>query len=86
MAGTGGQDKPEWGVNMNRNLHLTDIFNTRNWEIQSDNSIYKLNNYSKSETRIFWIGLTYNFNSFKSTKSQKNGDGENDGGIIKLGQ
>jgi hypothetical protein len=21
MAGTGGQDKPEWGVNMNRNLH-----------------------------------------------------------------
>jgi outer membrane receptor protein involved in Fe transport len=67
-------------------LTLTDIFNTRNWEIQSDNSIYKLNNYSKSETRIFWIGLTYNFNSFKSTKSQKNGDSENDGGIIKLGQ
>ena len=22
MAGTGGQDKPEWGVNMNRNLQL----------------------------------------------------------------
>jgi hypothetical protein len=67
-------------------LTLTDIFNTRNWEIKSDNSIYKLNNYSKSKTRIFWIGLTYNFNSFKSTKSQKNGDSENDGGIIKLGQ
>jgi outer membrane receptor protein involved in Fe transport len=67
-------------------LTLTDIFNTRNWEIKSDNSIYKLNNYSKSKTRIFWIGSTYNFNSFKSTKSQKNGDSENDGGIIKLGQ
>ena len=22
MTGTGGQDKPEWGVNMNRNLHI----------------------------------------------------------------
>jgi outer membrane receptor protein involved in Fe transport len=67
-------------------LTLTDIFNTRNWEIQSDNAIYKLNNYSKSETRILWLGLTYNFNSFKGGKSQKNGDNENDGGIIKLGQ
>ena len=65
---------------------LTDVFNTRNWELQSDNAIYKLNNYSKSETRIFWIGLTYNFNSYKPGKSQKTGDSENDGGVIKLGQ
>lgn len=50
-------------------LTLTDIFNTRNWEINSENTIYKLINYSKSETRIFWIGLTYNFNSFKTGKS-----------------
>ncbi|HNX21319.1 MAG TPA: TonB-dependent receptor [Bacteroidales bacterium] len=67
-------------------LTLTDIFNTRNWEINSDNAIYKLVNYSKSETRILWIGLTYNFNSFKAGKSQKNGDSESDGGIFKLGQ
>jgi outer membrane receptor protein involved in Fe transport len=67
-------------------LTLTDIFNTRNWEISSDNAIYKLINYSKSETRILWIGLTYNFNSFKAGKPQKNGDNESEGGIIKLGQ
>jgi len=67
-------------------LTLSDIFNTREWAIKSDNAVYKLDNYSKSETRIFWIGLTYNFNSYKSNKSQKNGDAENDGGIIKLGQ
>jgi len=67
-------------------LTLTDIFNTRNWEISSDNAIYKLINYSKSETRIIWIGLTYNFNSFKTGKSQKSGDSESEGGIIKLGQ
>lgn len=67
-------------------LTLTDVFNTRNWEIHSDNAIYKLNNFSKSETRIFWLGMTYNFNSFKGSKAQKNGDIENDGGMIKLGQ
>lgn len=67
-------------------LTLTDIFNTRNWEIQSDNSIYKLNNYSKSETRLIWLGLKYNFNSYKSSKSRKNGNDGNDSRIIKLGQ
>lgn len=67
-------------------MTLTDIFNTRNWDIKSDNAIYKLNNYSKNESRIFWLGLTYNFNSYKATKSQKTGENENEGGIIKLGQ
>ncbi|HHT51658.1 MAG TPA: TonB-dependent receptor [Bacteroidales bacterium] len=67
-------------------LILTDVFNTRKWEINSDNAIYKLTNYSKSETRIVWIGLTYNFNSFKGVKSQKNGENDSDGGIIRLGQ
>jgi len=67
-------------------LTLTDIFNTRNWEINSDNIIYKLNNYSKIETRILWIGLTYNFNSFKAAKPQKSGESENGGGVIRLGQ
>ncbi|HNQ66875.1 MAG TPA: outer membrane beta-barrel protein [Bacteroidales bacterium] len=67
-------------------LSLTDIFNTRNWEIQSDNIIYKLNNYSKKESRIFWIGLTYNFNSYQQNKTQKNVENDTDSGIIKLGQ
>ena len=66
-------------------LTLSDVFNTRNWEINSDNVVYKLYNYSKSETRVFWIGFTFNFNSFKANKAQKNGDNENDSGIIKLG-
>jgi hypothetical protein len=66
-------------------LTVTDVFDTRNWEINSENTVYKLYNYSKSETRIFWVGLTYNFNSYKANKLQKNGENENDGGIIKLG-
>ena len=67
-------------------LTLTDIFNTRKWMIQSDNTIFKLHNDSKKDSRILWLGLTYNINSFKLTKPQKNEGTENDGGLIKLGQ
>ncbi len=66
-------------------LSLTDIFNTRKWIVQSDNSVFKLYNSSKNETRIFWIGITYNINSFKPSKSQNSGT-ESDNAIIKLGQ
>ncbi len=64
-------------------LTMSDIFNTRNWDISSDNPVYKLDNHSKSQTRVFWVGLTYNFNSFKA-KSAKNGDAESDSGVIRL--
>src|SRR3989339_54605 len=67
-------------------LTLTDVLNTREWKINSDNAVYNLNNYSKSQSRIFWIGLAYNFNSYKTTKSAKTEGSENDNGIIKLGQ
>jgi hypothetical protein len=66
-------------------LSLTDVFNTRKWIVQSDNSVFKLYNSSKNETRIFWIGITYNINSFKS-KGQNNNGTESDNAIIKLGQ
>ena len=67
-------------------LTLTDVFNTSKWNITSDNNIYTLINNSKSETRIFWLGLAYNFNAYKpNSKMQKSGS-ENDSNIIKLGQ
>jgi hypothetical protein len=65
-------------------LTLTDIFNTRKWIIQSDNTIFKLHNDSKTDSRILWLGFTYNFNSYKA-KSQKN-EGVESEGLIKLGQ
>ena len=65
-------------------LTLTDIFNTRKWIIQSDNTIFKLHNDSKTDSRILWLGFTYNFNSFKA-KSQKN-EGVESEGLIRLGQ
>lgn len=67
-------------------LTVTDIFNTSNWNIKSDNNIYKLRNNSKSETRILWIGLTYNFNAYKSNSKMQRSGGENNSNIIKLGQ
>jgi outer membrane receptor protein involved in Fe transport len=70
---------------MSMSLTLTDIFNTRKWIIMSDNSVFKLHNDSKTASRILWIGITYNFNSYKSVKSQKN-EGSDSEGLIKLGQ
>ncbi|MEA5007084.1 MAG: outer membrane beta-barrel protein [Rikenellaceae bacterium] len=72
-----------YGNRFSVSLTMSDIFNTRNWDISSDNLVYKLNNHSKSQTRTLWIGLTYNFNSFKSGKF-KNGENENDGSVIKF--
>jgi len=66
-------------------LTLSDIFNTRQWEVYSNNAVYSLENYSKGQTRIFWISLSYNFNSYKTTRPDKKPEGEN-GGIIRLGQ
>jgi outer membrane receptor protein involved in Fe transport len=65
-------------------ISLNDVFNTRKWIVQSDNNVFRLYNSSKNETRILWIGVTCNINSFKS-KAQNNGT-ENDNAIIKLGQ
>lgn len=64
---------------------VSDVFNTRQWIINTDNSAYKLYNKSKNDTRIFWFGFTYNFNSYKSSNGQKS-EVENDGSLIKLGQ
>lgn len=66
-------------------LTMTDVFNTMKWNIESDNAVYKLNNYSKSQTRFLWLGLTFNFNSYKANKPQKNGEVESDNRVIKLG-
>jgi hypothetical protein len=67
-------------------LTVTDILNTRNWIISSDNTVYNLYNKSKYDTRIVWIGITFNLNSLKSAKPQKAEGSENENGLIKLGQ
>ena len=67
-------------------LTVTDIFNTNKWNIISDNNIYYLRNNSKSETRILWLGLAYNFNAYKPNSKMQRSSGENDNNIIKLGQ
>ena len=65
---------------------VTDIFNTSKWNIKSNNNVYALRNNSKNETRIFWIGLVYNFNAYKPNSKMQRGGGESDSNMIKLGQ
>jgi hypothetical protein len=66
-------------------ISLTDIFNTRNWILTSDNAAFSLTNDSKKDTRIFWMGLTWHLNAYKSSKPAK-GEPQEEEGLIKLGQ
>ena len=50
---------------------LTDVFNTRKWEIYSDNRYYQLDNMLHGKSRMFWLGVSYNFNAYKKAGSVK---------------
>ncbi len=63
---------------------LTDVFNTREWNIRSNNQIYRLQNFSKEPSRILWLGLTYRINAYKP--SQPRQSQESDRSVIRLGQ
>ena len=68
---------------MNISLLLTDVFNTYRWEVHSYNKVFDLTNLSKHKSRMLWLGLTYNINSFKHKKAQSKT--EEDRSLIKLG-
>ena len=61
---------------------LTDVFNTAKWEVWSHNNLFDLKNNSKNKNRMLWLGVSYNFNSFKQRGGQKS---ENDRSLIRLG-
>ena len=63
-------------------LLVTDVFNTAKWEVSSFNNVFDLTNISRNKSRMLWLGISYNFNSFKQ-KSSKAAD--NDRSLIKLG-
>ena len=63
---------------------VTDVFYTRCWDISSDNPVYTLTNTSRNRSRVLWLGLTWNFHSYKplgGTKKQ-----EEDRSVIRLGE
>jgi len=66
-------------------LSVSDIFNTRKWDIETNNRLFRLNNHSKADSRIFWIGLSFNINSFKVSKQSKDDKSNGEEGLIKLG-
>ena len=63
-------------------LLITDVFNTAKWEVSSFNNVFDLTNISRNKSRMLWLGITYNFNSFKQKSSKK---AESDRSLIKLG-
>lgn len=61
---------------------LTDVFKSAKWEVYSNNNIFDLTNTSTNKSRMLWLGVSYNFNSFKQKGGQK---GESDRQLIRLG-
>ncbi|MBE6250062.1 MAG: TonB-dependent receptor [Bacteroidales bacterium] len=61
---------------------LTDVFNTAKWEVWSHNNIFDLTNISRNKSRMLWLGISYNFNSFKQRPNQKK---ETDRELIRFG-
>ena len=76
------QQLPKKGVTFS--ALLTDVFNTRRWDISSDNPVYTLVNNSKNRSRIFWLGVSWNFHSYKPVGGSKKQ--EEDRSVIKLGE
>ena len=68
---------------MNVSILLTDVFNTYRWEVHSSNKVFDLTNISTRKSRMLWLGITYNINSFKQKKPQSKS--ENDRSLIRLG-
>lgn len=67
---------------MTASVLVTDVFNTAEWKLQSNNNIFDLRNSSKNKSRMLWLGLSYNFNSFKQKGDKKT---EMDRSLIRLG-
>lgn len=65
-------------------ISVSDIFNTKRWDIESDNRVYSLKNNSKNQSRVVWIGLTFNLNKMQLSKPSKK-DEETESALIKLG-
>ncbi|MBQ2142500.1 MAG: TonB-dependent receptor family protein, partial [Alistipes sp.] len=61
---------------------LTDVLNTARWEVWSHNNLFNLTNSSKNKSRMLWLGVSYNFNSFKQKGEKKS---EMDRSLIRLG-
>lgn len=63
-------------------LLVTDVFNTARWEVSSFNNVFDLTNISRNKNRMLWLGISYNFNSFKQKSGKK---ADNDRSLIRLG-
>lgn len=62
---------------------LTDVLKARSWTVYSSNEVFEMTNHSINKSRMLWLGISYNFNSFKQKKQEKKG--ETDRSLIRLG-
>ena len=50
---------------------LTDVFNTRQWEVFSETDYYRMSNMLHGKSRMVWLGISYNFNGYRKVGAAK---------------
>jgi outer membrane receptor protein involved in Fe transport len=67
-------------------LSVTDLFNTRDWFIFTENSLFLLENHSKSISRIVWIGISWSMKNYKPLPTTPQREVEGERVLIRTGQ
>lgn len=50
---------------------LTDVFNTREWEVFSNTDYYQMSNMLHGKSRMVWLGISYNINGYRKGDAAK---------------
>ena len=64
---------------------ITDIFNSRVWDVKTDNAVYRLTNRSKNESRAIWLGISFNLNRKAASRESKDSGDSGFTNMIRLG-
>ncbi|MFY0672611.1 MAG: TonB-dependent receptor [Bacteroidia bacterium] len=62
------------------NVKLSDIFDTRQYDFITSGDIFFQESYRKRQSRIFWVGFSYNFGQFRERPGRPGG-GRDDSGF-----
>lgn len=52
-------------VDITLSAKLTDVFNTRRWEVFSDTDYYRMSNLLHGKSRMVWLGIRYSFGGYR---------------------
>lgn len=67
-------------------LSVSDLLNTRDWYITTENSLFLLSNSSKNTSRVLWVGLSWSLKNHKPLQPAVQREVEGERTMIRTGQ